>query len=332
VDGQTTIRTAGFVLQVHAPSTLAVTGRVLTAKAVPQPIPGITVTLGSAFTLTDAAGNFVLLAPPAGANMLLVDRRTASTPAIQYPAVEVNINVGSSGPTRVPFVVYLPKLDTAHPVTLPLDRRVHDPAGAGDDPHDSRTRGDHPCWHQDHRARRESGVTDHDYPGAHRPEPHAVPAGGDGADAVQHPAGGLVPSQPLPITFPNVQNAPPGVSAQLYFFDLVVGGWAVWGTGTVNADGTLIVSDPGAGLPRFAWHYPYVPSVPTSGSLSDQAGPLALWATRAATPRVGRVARSAVKALDYRCRTDQVSETRCDKKYRAALLSGASSDDRNHES
>jgi hypothetical protein len=39
-----------------------------------------------------------------------------------------------------------------------------------------------------------------------------------------------------------------------------------------------------------------------------------------------------VEALDYRCRTDQVSETRCDKKYRAALLSGASSYDRNHES
>lgn len=66
--------------------------------------------------------------------------------------------------------------------------------------------------------------------------------------------GGAVPSQPLPITFPNVQQAPPGSVADLYFFDLVAGAWATWGTGTVSQDGTQIVSDPGFGLPRFAWH------------------------------------------------------------------------------
>ena len=121
VDGRTVTRTAAFTLEVLAPATTAITGRVLTAEAVPQPIPGVTVTLGSAFTLTDAGGNFVLLAPLAGANMLLVDGRTASTPTAQYPPVEVNIGVNASGPTRVPFIVFLPKLDTANPVTLPTD-------------------------------------------------------------------------------------------------------------------------------------------------------------------------------------------------------------------
>ena len=66
--------------------------------------------------------------------------------------------------------------------------------------------------------------------------------------------GGALPSQPLPITFPNVQQAPPGSVADLYFFDLKAGAWAIWGTGTVSQDGTQIVSDPGFGLPRFAWH------------------------------------------------------------------------------
>jgi hypothetical protein len=67
-------------LQVPEAATPAVTGRVLAAETVARPIPGVTVTLGSAFTLTDPAGNFVLLAPPIGPNMLLVDGRAASTP------------------------------------------------------------------------------------------------------------------------------------------------------------------------------------------------------------------------------------------------------------
>src|SRR5439155_321231 len=137
----------------------AVTGRVLTAEAMPQPIPGVTVTLGSAFVLSDAGGNFVLLAPPAGQNMLFVDGRTASTPGAQFPIVEVNVTVSASGPTRVP------------------------------------------------------------------------------------------------INFPNVTEAAPGTKADLYFFDLAIGGWNTWGTGTVSADGKQVVSDPGFGLPRLAWHW-----------------------------------------------------------------------------
>ncbi|TPW04069.1 MAG: Rhs family protein, partial [bacterium] len=70
--------------------------------------------------------------------------------------------------------------------------------------------------------------------------------------------GGAVPSKPLPISFPNPQQAPPGTRAELYFFDLIAGNWAVWGMGSVSPDGTAIVSDPGFGLPRFAWHFPYI--------------------------------------------------------------------------
>lgn len=36
-----------------------------------------------------------------------------------------------------------------------------------------------------------------------------------------------MPSQPLPITFPNIQQAPAGSKADLYFFDLATGTWAV---------------------------------------------------------------------------------------------------------
>ncbi len=55
-------------------------------------------------------------------------------------------------------------------------------------------------------------------------------------------------------TFPNAQQFPPGTRANLYFFDLTLGNWAIWGQGTVSDDSRVIISDPGAGLPRFAWH------------------------------------------------------------------------------
>ncbi|MBI4253798.1 MAG: IPT/TIG domain-containing protein, partial [Candidatus Rokubacteria bacterium] len=121
VDGRTVSRPATVTLEVLPPDTHAVTGRIMTAESIPQPISGVTVTLGTAFTLTDAAGNFVLLAPPTGANMLFVDGRTGSTPVAQFPIVEVNLTVQPAGPSRVPFTIYLPKLDTGNAITLPLD-------------------------------------------------------------------------------------------------------------------------------------------------------------------------------------------------------------------
>ena len=255
VDGRTETRTASFTLEVLAPDTTAITGRVLTAEAVPKPIPGVTVILGSAFTLTDAGGNFVLLAPPAGPNMLLVDGRTASTPTAQYPPIEVQIDVAASGPTRVPFVLYLPVLDTAHPISLPLDAAGFTTAEVQATtplipglvvtiPQGTKITGadGNPV----------SQITITPVPVDRTPMP--FPAGIAPPLLFTIQPGGAVPSQPLPITFPNLRNAAPGSSADLYFFDLAAGTWQTWGTGTVSADGTQVVSDPGFGLPRFAWH------------------------------------------------------------------------------
>ncbi|OGK98176.1 MAG: hypothetical protein A3D33_18255 [Candidatus Rokubacteria bacterium RIFCSPHIGHO2_02_FULL_73_26] len=256
VDGRTETRTAAFTLEVLAPETHAITGRVLTAEAVPKPIPGVTITLGSAFTLTDAGGNFVLLAPPSGPNMLLVDGRTASTPTAQYPPVEVQIDVAASGLTRVPFVLYLPVLDTAHPITLPLDAAGFTTAEVQATtplipglvvtiPQGTKITGadGNPV----------SQITLTPVPVDRTPMP--FPAGIAPPLLFTIQPGGAVPSQPLPISFPNTTGAEPGTPADLYFFDLAAGSWQTWGTGTVSADGTQVVSDPGVGLPRFAWHF-----------------------------------------------------------------------------
>jgi RHS repeat-associated protein len=266
VDGRSVTRVASFTLEVLAAGTPAVTGRVLTAEAIPRPIPGVTVTLGSAFVLTDAAGNFVLLAPPTGPNMLFVDGRTASTAQAQFPIVEVNVNVSASGPSRVPFNIYLPMLDTAHPINLPLDAGGFTtqqvlattptiPGLVVTIPQGTRIIG------PDGNPVSQLIIT----PVPIDRSPMPFPAGVTPPMLFAINPGGAVPSQPLPISFPNVQNAPPGSKADLYFFDLSIGTWNIWGTGTVSQDGTQIVSDPGFGLPRLAWHYPFCQQ-----SLSDE--------------------------------------------------------------
>jgi RHS repeat-associated protein len=270
VDGQPQSRTTTVTLEVLAAGTPAVTGRVLTAEALPKPIPGVTVTLGSAFTLTDAAGNFVMLAPPTGPNMLVVDGRTASTATAQYPLVEAQINVSATGPTRVPFVLYLPKLDTANPIALPLNAagattqevRATTPLMPGlvvTIPAGTRINGPD--------GNPVAQITITPVPIDRSPMPFPPGVKPPMLFAIQ--PGGAVPSNPLPITFPNRTRATPGTGADLYYFDLAIGNWRVWGRGTVSEDGASIVSDPGFGLPRFAWHFPAVAFVDTI----DEGGP-----------------------------------------------------------
>jgi RHS repeat-associated protein len=269
VDGRTLVRTASVVLEVLAADTLAVTGRVMMAESIPRPIPGVTVALGTGFNVTDAAGNFVVLSPATGPNMLLLDGRTAGTPQAQFPVVEVQVDVHPSGPTRLPFIVYLPILDNANPIDLPLDAAgfvtqevrgttpripglvVTIPAG-------TRIVG------PDGNPVSQLVITP--VPVDRTPMP--FPDGVVPSLLFAINPGGSAPSRPLPITFPNLTNAPPGASADLWYFDLVAGGWTVWGTGTVTADGTQIASDPGYGLPRLAWHFAF--TISTSEQVRDR--------------------------------------------------------------
>ncbi|MBI4641092.1 MAG: hypothetical protein HY731_10375, partial [Candidatus Tectomicrobia bacterium] len=59
---------------------------------------------------------------------------------------------------------------------------------------------------------------------------------------------------PLPISFPNMDGAPPGTRVRLISFDHDAGQFVEVGGATVSADGSRLESDPGVGIRVGAWH------------------------------------------------------------------------------
>ena len=66
---------------------------------------------------------------------------------------------------------------------------------------------------------------------------------------------GLEFATPLAITFPNVDDLPPGSEVDLWSVDPSIGAFEIVGTGRVTADGQFIETISG-GFPRASWGFP----------------------------------------------------------------------------
>src|SRR5439155_22123912 len=136
----------------------------------------------------------------------------------QYPPGEVNPTFNATGTTRVPFIVYLPKLDTDRPLALPLDSagfttqevKATTPTMPGlvvTIPAGTRIVG------PDGNAVSQLTIT----PVPVDRSPMPFPEGKKFPLLFSIQPGGAVPSQPLPITFPNPEVSAPGTKADVYF-------------------------------------------------------------------------------------------------------------------
>src|SRR5262249_8299198 len=249
VDGVARSQIARTMLTIGSAGTNAVAGRVLLSSG--EPLPGVQVAIGAARATSDAAGNFLLLAPPTGTQMMGIDANAARA---GLPIYAVDVTVVASQITSLP-----PTWLTAPP---PPERFVAIANATAD-----------------------QVITDERFPGV----AVTLPAGGtitgwDGTlktkiaieripqDRLPVPAPpartrslyqlfcgppmGGVPSAPLPVTLPNDLGLEPGRQAQLWYYDAaplpgVTAAWRMAGTGTVSADGLTIVSDRGVGIARF---------------------------------------------------------------------------------
>lgn len=66
------------------------------------------------------------------------------------------------------------------------------------------------------------------------------------------------------VTYPNTNGLTPGSDVDLFRFDHDVFDWVSAGTGTVSMDGSVIVPQPGAGLPELGWNGGSGPPPPTT--------------------------------------------------------------------
>jgi hypothetical protein len=77
-----------------------------------------------------------------------------------------------------------------------------------------------------------------------------------GTDGQFNSAGGATRfDQPPSVSFPNLSGLAPGQQNLIFWFDHTAGNWEVIGSGTVSADGTQIVSDPGVGIEAPGWGF-----------------------------------------------------------------------------
>ena len=245
--------TVGGALTVLAGNRTALAGRVVDTER--NPLARVAIMLDTLTVSTDANGNFLMLDPPVGEQVVLIDGDPASSPANRYPTIPVSLTIVANRLNELP---YLPHLHRQHERFTPI----------------------HPT--------QKTVATDPDLPGValHLDGGNSV-IGWDGqrADKVSirtvpvdrlpvrplppgsrvtkvymfyfGKRGGGVPQQPVPFEAPNDLGLAPREKAKLWYFDEsprkgeAPNDWRVAGTGTVSADGRTIRTDPGVGIPKF---------------------------------------------------------------------------------
>ncbi len=255
LNGVQTTRSANLTLQVQAAGVTSLTGQVLDEDA--MPVKGAVVKFGTLQTTTDDAGNFLLLNPPVGPDQLLfIDGGPASTPGKSLPIIPYKVTIVAGQANTLGFTPYLHFQKTTNLVDISnssVQRVVTDPTLPG------------------YQMTIPLGITILGWDGQPNTQVSIRRVPTDRAPLPPFPAdrysptlfmyyfgkqGGGTPSAPVPITYPNDLDIPPGTQVELWFYDEAPDGsrpnaWAQYGTGTVSADGSQVIpdTDPSTGKP-----------------------------------------------------------------------------------
>jgi hypothetical protein len=243
------------------PAQTSVTGVVLDNSNLP--IPGVTMRLlalsqGTTGNVpvevvppvtTGAQGQFTITQAPVGIFKLMADGATAAVEGKRYPTLEFDVTTVAGRSTTIGMPMYLQALDTANQLcvsetaggtlTLPAFPGFSLTVGPGSATFAGGSR---------------AGCLT-----ATVVNPDKVPMAPDFGKQPRfvltiQPVGTLF-NPPAPVTLPNVDGLPPRTVVEMSSYDHDLAAFVVIGTGTVSADGSLVVSDPGVGVLKSGWFF-----------------------------------------------------------------------------
>lgn len=255
--GVTTVtRSKTLTLQVLAAGGTTVSGRVLHADN-DAPFVGARVRLGSAAVFTDETGTYRFINPPVlGDQVLLIDGNTNNTPTAEFPSgipmpvmivagqdnKALTTFIGRVDPTR--FTSIVPGQAAAVTDAEIPDFSLNIPAGAT-------------IFGWDGQAVTKINVRK---VSVDRLPIRPIPEGQTSRSVYLFyffREGGGTPTQPIPVSIPNDLDAAPGDQVEMWYYDEEPvpnpnsHQWRLMGMGTVSADGKMVVSNAGVGIPKF---------------------------------------------------------------------------------
>ncbi|HKQ15892.1 MAG TPA: PKD domain-containing protein, partial [Steroidobacteraceae bacterium] len=241
--------TAGFTasaLQSGAPGATSISGVVLDNQD--RPLPNVTLRVENTTreAKTDVQGRFKVTEVPVGPVRLIADGST-TTVAGEWPTLPYNLVTVSGADNPLPAPVYMVKLDTAHAVMVGAeDKEITLPEVPG------------------FKLTVKAGSVT--FPNADRVGllsvtpvnvakiPMVPPNGMQPQFIVTIQPSGARFDPPAALELPNVDGHAPGAQVEMYSFDHDLEEFVTIGLGTVSADGTRIVSNPGVGVIKAGWH------------------------------------------------------------------------------
>jgi RHS repeat-associated protein len=237
------------------PGVTAIAGQML--KLDGDPLANVTVAVDMHRTHTDRTGRFLIrLDGITNANVQLwVDGKTANRPGASYGSYEIGIPVQGGRTTALPFTVWMPKLDTAHVITVASpttsETILSTPIIPGLElrlPPNTLVR--------DHDGKVVTTFTITPVP-LDRP-PFPLPSGVEvplyftvqpGGAYVY--VGGTTGRRGARLIYPNGLRLPVGSSMDFWRYEPDTPGWRVYGQGRVTPDGQQVVPNPGVEIYEF---------------------------------------------------------------------------------
>jgi RHS repeat-associated protein len=237
----------------------ALAGRVYALSG--NPLHNVSLQIGERITRTDNTGRFLLSGIASGRQTLTIQGHTAGKSGKQYGTFDVLVDVVAGKTTALSYKIWLPVLDEQNAVTLPIPTHrelgVTTPNIPGMEvrvPSNSVLRMPAGAHHSHGLTRRElTSVSITPVPADRTPFP--LPQGiNDGlvftlqlhGARVEGPKGEKRPG--LRVVYPNYLNYPAGHRVEFWNYEPAGTGWYKYGHGTVTADRSQVIPDPGVEL------------------------------------------------------------------------------------